>query len=71
MAKTTLHGVYRWCLVHMYNQCRDRVQRLSRDFLTDARLTRYFEAIHDSGAPVLYCWGFIDGACDGVSHCVH
>jgi hypothetical protein len=47
----------------MYNQCRDRVQRLSREFLTDARLTQYSEAILDSGAPLLYCWGFIDGAC--------
>jgi hypothetical protein len=60
-AKTTLHGAYRILLKHVYYSCRDRIQRLSRDFLCDAQLQRYSAAIEAAGCPVPYCWGFIDG----------
>ena len=45
----------------MYASCRDRIQRPSRTFLTDERLSNYADALRAKGCPYFNVFGFIDG----------
>lgn len=65
--KGTLKPFFRLAIVHMLNECKYRLQRPSRTFLTDARLAEYTHAIRQKGCPYRNVFGFIDGTIYRIS----
>lgn len=64
-SEAALKAVFSYTLRHMFGNCKDRTQRLSRTFLTDDRLLRYCTAIRRKGGRFRRVFGFIDGICRG------
>ncbi len=50
-----------WALEWIFDKSRQRVQTLSRSFLTEARLTAYSDCLHQFGVPYFRIFGFVDG----------
>ena len=40
---------------------RHRLETLNQPWLSSAQLERFAQCIHDAGAPLQTCWGFVDG----------
>lgn len=58
---TALKLMFRAGLRHMFEKCRDRIQKPSRSFLTRERLLRYCDAITRKGGRYNRVFGFLDG----------
>ena len=65
--KGTLKTFFYITLQIMYDSCKDRIQRPSRTFLTDARLRSYCDALIAKGCPFSNVFGFIDGTLYRIS----
>jgi DDE superfamily endonuclease len=61
MKRSTLKAVFYETLKMMFPSACQRIQKPSRAFLTDERLSRYCDAIHAKGSPYRNVFGFIDG----------
>jgi hypothetical protein len=60
--RCSLKAIFRWLLKHILAQCRNRMQRLSRSFLTDDRLLQYCAALQSRGCRLRRVFATIDGA---------
>jgi hypothetical protein len=65
--RSTLKSFFRITITWMFTQCRDRIQRPSRSFLTDQRLAMYSDAIRLKGGLYNNVFGFIDGTVFKIS----
>ena len=45
----------------VYNMHHNKVHNFNQNLLSQANLQRYANAIHQAGAPLDNCWGFVDG----------
>ena len=60
-SKTALCGAFKFVLDRVYRASADRMQRLSREQLDDAKLREFAEAIRAKGFPMSNCFGLVDG----------
>ena len=63
----TLREIFYKVLQSMFDQCKDRLQRPSRSFLTDERMLAYCDAVHRKCGIYRHVFGFIDGTVYQVS----
>ncbi len=56
-----MHGAYKFVASRIWVRCKDRVQRISRESLSDERLHQFSEAVREKGLAIDVAWGFIDG----------
>ena len=54
-------------LSFMYNRWNRLLTSFEQDWLASAKLQQYAKAIHDRGAPLDNCFGFVDGTIQRVS----
>lgn len=45
----------------IYNRWKHKLIDMQQDWLSPLNLQKYAEAVHQKGAPLQNCWGFIDG----------
>ena len=59
--ETELYFIYNHMLDYIYTQHHYRLQSWNQHFLQPAILQEYANVIHEKGAPLENCFGFIDG----------
>ena len=48
-------------LEHLYSKFHSRITDWNQPWLTPDALVGYCQAVHNKGAPLMNCWGFVDG----------
>lgn len=60
--------IYNIVLDHIYNTRGHRISQWNNPILDPVSLERYAEAVHDKGAALDNCIGFIDGTVRSIYH---
>ena len=69
--RSRLKAIFKWVLKHVLQQCQDRMQRLSRSFLTNDRLLQYSAALQSRGCRLRRVFATIDGTDMHSLHSLH
>lgn len=65
--KTELSMLFNITLDHVYREFGHLLSTLQQDLLRPEKLREYADAIHEKGAPLTNCWGFIDGTARAIA----